>query len=209
MNGQDYSPFASCDWGYNAPGVVLWWFCLNSGGYHIIREFKFQGQSAEEVGAEIHRVNRDLGIKTLRYIAADPAMWQKTGAGRGESIAETLLRLRLPMRKSDHDRFNGWMRVHQLLRPMPGGARPWLTVDPSCRYLIRTLPGLVQDKHNPDDLDTTGDDHAADALRYGAMSRPMPQAQARPVEPAPPVNSWGWWRNWHAEQERPKGVLRG
>lgn len=162
------------DWGFNAKGVHLWWLCLPDGEYHIVRELVFHQMTAEMVGAAIHRETKDLGVRLLRYIACDPAMWQKTGAGRGESIAETLMRLRLPVRKSDNDRFSGWMRVHELLRAKPDGRGPWLTVDPSCKYLIRTLPAMVQDKNDPDDLDSSKEDHACDALRYGAMSRPSP-----------------------------------
>lgn len=178
MNLEDFSPFASCDWGYNAPGEILWWLCRLDGGYHIIRELKFQHMTAEDVGARMWKITReDLGLRGVRWVAADPAMWQRTGAGRGESVAETLLRMGLPMRRSDNNRYLGWLRVHELLRPMPDGLRPWLTVDPSCTYLIRTMAAMVQDPNDPDDLDTRGEDHACDALRYGAMSRPSPLAK--------------------------------
>ena len=191
----DCEAFGSMDWGWNSPGVHLWWICLPDGRYHVAREFKFQAQTAEQVGKAIHDETKALGLQRLRYIACDPAMWQKTGAGRGESIAETLLRLRLPVRKSDNDRFLGWLRVHEMLRDHPDGDGPFLTIDPSCKYLIRTLPAMVQDKNDPDDLDSSKDDHAVDALRYGAMSRPSPTRIV--TDQAAPVNSWAWWRKHH------------
>jgi len=164
--------FASMDWGYNAPGCVLFWLCLLDGHYHIWREYKFQQTPVWDVGQEIKKRTKALGLK-LDYLVADPAMWQHTGAGRGEAIAETLQRAGLPMRRGDNDRKNGWQRVHELLRTAPDGT-PWLTVeaDPHCGYLRRTIANAMSDKHDPDDVDTKGDDHALDALRYGAMSRP-------------------------------------
>jgi hypothetical protein len=201
----DLEAFGSMDWGWNSPGVHLWWLCLPDGALHIAREFKFQGMTAEQVGKAIHDGTKALGLPRLRYIACDPAMWQKTGAGRGESIAETLLRLRLPARKSDNDRFNGWMRVHELLRAMAEGPRPWLTIDPSCRYLIRTIPAMVQDKNDPDDLDSSKDDHAVDALRYGAMSRPRPTTITEKVEIKP--NSMAWWKKYPTGRAEASGVL--
>jgi hypothetical protein len=42
----------------------------------------------------------------------------------------------------------------------------------TCVHLIRTLPALQHDTDNPEDCDTTGEDHAPDAWRYGLMSRP-------------------------------------
>ena len=165
--------FGAMDWGYNAPGYMAWVACLPDGHYHVAQEYKFQQTAAETVGQQIRAVTEAMGITRLRYIACDPSMKHKTGHGRGESILETLSRLRLPMRASDNDRNNGWLRMHQMLQPAPDG-RPWLTVDPSCRYLRRTLPAMQQDTHDPEDLDTTQDDHAVDALRYGLMSRPGP-----------------------------------
>jgi hypothetical protein len=188
VNG-DIEHFASLDWGYSAPGVCLWWACLPDGKYHVRKELKFKGESAEAVGKKIRTITADLGIQKLRYIAADPAMWQKTGAGKGEAIAETLLRMRLPMRKSDNDRFNGWLRIHELLKGQ------WITVDGiQCPYLLRTLPAMVQDDHDPEDIDTTQEDHAVDALRYGAMSRPSPTRLVTNDQPGP--GTWGYETTW-------------
>jgi hypothetical protein len=57
-------------------------------------------------------------------------------------------------------------------------------MDPSCRYLLRTLPIQEQSPHDADDVDTHGDDHGVDALRYLANSRPSP---TRSRADAPPV----------------------
>ena len=186
--------FGSMDWGYNAPGVMLWWCALPDGHYWIGKEWKFQGRSAEEVAETVKAETKALGIKRLRYIACDPSMKAKTGHARGESIMETLIRKGLPMRASDNDRLNGWIRCHQLLREAPDGT-PWLTISADCKYGRRTMPAMVQDKKNPDDMDTAKDDHWCDALRYGAMSRPSPTRIV--TDQAAPVNSWAWWRKHH------------
>lgn len=166
---RDTTVFNSCDWGFNAPGVILWWFHVGDGHWHIAREQKFQHESAETVAGKWLALRDELGVK-VQYVVADPSMWAKTGHGTGESIAETLLRYGLPMRKGDNDRKNGWQRCHELLRMAPDG-RPWLTVDVSCTYGLRSLPAQMSDRRDPDDIDTGGDDHWVDAWRYGAMSR--------------------------------------
>ena len=172
MPRRDLTCFGSLDWGYNSPGCFLLWVCLLDGHYHIWREYKFQFTPVWDVATDILTLLDELGV-TCKYIAADPACWQHTGAGTGEAIGETLLRAGLPVRPGDNNRRNGWQRVHELLRVAPDG-RPWLTVeaDPYCKYLRRTLAGAVSDKVDADDVDTKSDDHALDALRYGAMSRP-------------------------------------
>jgi hypothetical protein len=62
----------------------------------------------------------------------------------------------------------GWARIDELLRIQEDGY-PLLQVYDTCRDLIRTLPAMPRDKKNPEDVDTTTEDHLADALRYGAM----------------------------------------
>ncbi len=166
--------FCSQDWGYNAPGVIGWWACLADGHYHIAREQKFQGRTVEAVAHAWHELRKELKIERVRYVVADPSMWAKTGHGKGESIAETQSRLRMPMRRGDNDRKNGWQRCHELFRLDPATGTPWLTVDSSCTYGCRSIPAQVSDDKDPDDIDTHGDDHWADMLRYGAMSRPSP-----------------------------------
>jgi hypothetical protein len=55
---------------------------------------------------------------------------------------------------------------------------------PECRYLIRSIAAAVSDDKDPDDVDTKTDDHALDAWRYGAMSRPNPSSKSyTPVYP--------------------------
>lgn len=198
--------FCSLDWGWNSPGVILWWAVLPDGHYHIADEWKFQGVTADEAATEIKRKNEALGIKQLRYIVCDPAMKGKTGAGKGESIFETLIRRGLPMRAGDNDRFNGWQRCQALLRESPNG-RPWLTVDERCRYGRRTIPAQVQDKHDPDDVDTNKDDHWVDAFRYGAMSRPVPVRRRHEPEREFAPGTWGFARRQLERSERRPGVL--
>lgn len=195
--------FGSLDWGWRTGCFVLW-AALPDGHYHIVRDWKFGGLTADQFASKLTPMLASVGAARLRYIACDPAMNQKTGAGRGESILETLRRRGLPVRPSDNDRYNGAQRCHELLALAPDGV-PWVTFSPECGYLRRTLPTLVSDPHNPDDVDTTGDDHGYDAWRFGAMSRPAPASTVK--TDAYPVNSWGWWEQYHARQDR-GGVLQ-
>ena len=176
--------FRSLDWGRNQPGDVLWWAILPDHQLYIRKEWKFQGMSEQEVAAGVKAIDEELGLKKMSYTAADPAIFNKTGSTHtdikfvGQSIGESLNHYGLKLIKADHDRFNGWGRCHALLRPAPDGV-PWIRVHPDCRYLIRSIAGAVSDDKNPDDVDTESDDHALDAWRYGAMSRPHPLGQKK------------------------------
>lgn len=186
----DLEWFASLDWGFNAPFACYWWLCLTDGRYHIVREWKQSGVYAEEFAERFWKISReDLGLGRPRYVVAGGDIRNKSGVkgAKGESVFETLSYYGLPLRDADRDRKNGWYRVHELLRPSPFGT-PWLTVDPSCKYLIRTLAAAPQDKDDEDEIDPKfSDDHGLESVRYGAMSRPSPTVITR----APKVGSVG------------------
>jgi hypothetical protein len=56
--------------------------------------------------------------------------------------------------------------LHNWLSLAPDGV-PYMVVNPSCENLRRTLPMLVYDENKVDDINTAGEDHAYDAIRYG------------------------------------------
>lgn len=180
------------DWGYNGPGVLLWAAALPNGALHIAREWRFTELVDEEIAAGFHQRTKQMRVK-VRYVAGDWSMWIRDGRSknRGQSRAETLIRAGMPLRKAENAREDGWSRMHSWLRVpkddlgVPTGP-PLLTIDPTCTYLRRTIPSQRSSKTNPDDVDTTGDDHGVDALRYLLMSRPFPsqmQAKAQRYNP--------------------------
>lgn len=60
----------------------------------------------------------------------------------------------------------GWNEIYQRLND------GMLFITSNCEHLIRTLQGLVHDEKNMEDINTKGEDHLPDALRYLLMSRP-------------------------------------
>jgi hypothetical protein len=186
---------AAMDWGFHARGCIGWAAVLPGHRIHLMREWAFTEIVDEEIAAGFHQRTKDLGIK-VQYVAGDPSMWIRDGrnAHRGQSRAETFIRAGMPMRKAENAREDGWSRLHSFLRvPRDADGQvlgdPLLTIDETCRYLRRSIPAQQSDKTNADDVDTKGDDHGVDMLRYLAMSRPNP-ASARP-DPIPPVGTWG------------------
>lgn len=182
--------FRSLDWGYHDPAVVLWWTVLDDGHLHIARERKFTGLTPEEAFRDVVKpVDDELGLprpRTSLHTFASPDMWQRRGQV-GETLQETARRVGWPLRPAKTERHNGWMRVQSLLRPDPSG-RPWLTIDPSCKYLIRSLQTAVSDKHDPEDV-SQHDDHALESARYGAMSRPAPKSRGVIERPRGPFDA--------------------
>ena len=179
---RDLEFFTSMDGGFNAPMSMHWWLCLPDGRFHICREWKEVGVWAEDLAQRFWKITRnDLGLGRPRYVVAGGDIDAKHGikTAHGETVFETLQYYGMPMKRADRDRLNGWYRIHELLRPSPYWT-PWLTVDPSCTYLIRTIAAAPQDEEHPDELDPHfSDDHALEDVRYGAMSRPSPTVRVR------------------------------
>jgi len=191
--------FRAVDWGYVKPGCCLWIAVGPEGRAYVRHEWLPQRVVNAEQATTIAQKTKDFGIKVMSSVA-DTGMWTPDGDS-GESPAETYARHGVPLQQADKERVAGWARLRHWLRDAPDGV-PWLLVHPDCAYLARTLPSLVSAVTKPEDVDSDGEDHAADALRYFVMSRPAPgQGTATPV--ATP-----WSLKWvKAQQPVARGLL--
>jgi hypothetical protein len=54
---------------------------------------------------------------------------------------------------------------------------PMFYVFSTCRHFIRTVPELVYDSADVEDIDTDGEDHIYDECRYVAMAHPIRKNQ--------------------------------
>ncbi|MBP2639011.1 MAG: hypothetical protein H6Q72_4918, partial [Firmicutes bacterium] len=50
-------------------------------------------------------------------------------------------------------------------------------------HAIRTIPNLTHDKHDPEKVDTNGEDHMNDLVGYACLSRPYTPQLAEPEKP--------------------------
>jgi hypothetical protein len=175
--------FRSFDWGSARPFSVGWW-AIADGTWPsidplpygaIFRYREWYGASAPNVGLHM---TADMVAKQLlemedgeriRYAVADPAIFIRNG---GPSIAESMARCR--WRRADNKRIPGWEQVRQRLagEKFNGEEKPMMYFADCCEDTLRTLPALQHDEDNQEDLDTDGEDHAADDIRYACMSRP-------------------------------------
>ena len=171
--------YRSFDWGYNKPFSCGWWAVDYDGVVYRILELYGCTKTPNEgvkwtppqVFAEIHRIeteHRWLAGKKIIGIA-DPAIWD---AETGESIADVAARHQVFFTPGDHKRIPGWMQVHYRFAFDDNGF-PQMYVFSNCKAFIRTIPLLQYDEHKPEDLDTDGEDHVADEVRYFCMSRPI------------------------------------
>ncbi len=176
--------YRSFDWGYAKPFSCGWWAVDGDG--RLYRILELYGATEPDVGVkwdpdrvfsrihEIEKEHRWLRDKTITGIA-DPAIFE---AQTGESIAQRAAKHQVYFSPGDHKRLPGWMQVHYRLA-FDSEGKPGMYIFKNCADTLRTLPQLLFDKYKPEDLDTTGEDHAADEIRYLCMARPMAPVQVR------------------------------
>lgn len=179
--------YRSFDWGYNKPFSCGWWAVDHDGVVYRILELygctktpnegvKWTPPQVFSKIAEIERDHRWLMGKKIIGIA-DPAIWD---AETGESIADVAAKHQVYFQPGDHKRIPGWMQMHYRFAFDENGY-PMMYVFSNCKAFIRTIPLLQYDEHKPEDLDTDGEDHVADEVRYFCMSRPIkPRAAVKP-----------------------------
>ena len=192
---QSWKIYRSFDWGYNKPFSCGWWAVDHDGVVYRILEFYGCNGTPNEgvrwppakVFAEIHRIEQEHPYLAGKQIVgiADPAIWD---AETGESIADVAARHQVFFTRGDNKRIPGWMQLHYRLAFDEEGF-PLLYVFSTCKAFIRTLPLLRYDEKKCEDLDTDGEDHAADEARYFCMARPVkpPAAAGADTYPQSPL----------------------
>lgn len=130
---------------------------------------------AEEVGRQIFDMEKY--DPKIEYGVLDPAAFSKDG---GPSIAERIYTgsgSKILFRRADNARvarkgsIGGWDQMRSRLIG-EDDQRPMAVCFSTCTNSIRTIPVMQHDSDNLEDMNTDGEDHAADDWRYGCMSRP-------------------------------------
>lgn len=171
----DWPRYRCMDWGYSRPFAIYWFAVDYDGKIIVYREFYGCKEGKANVGiemdpiqvgkvmAEVEGEERKRGIDI--FGVADPAMWSTQG---GPSIMDQLLQGYTEAGghapgwiKAENNRLLGKQQIHGRLKHRK------LIVSRRCFHLIRTLPALVYDPIRVEDVDTKGEDHAYDAVRYG------------------------------------------
>ena len=163
------------DFGYSRPFSVGWWAISPDGALCRIRElYGCTGTPNEGVRWEPARIAREIKKieqddpnirgRTVRGVA-DPSICDES---RGESVAQMMEREGIFFDRGDNSRIAGKMQVHHRLAFDQNGA-PGLTVFSTCRHFIRTVPALVYDPVNVEDVNTAMEDHIYDEMRYVVM----------------------------------------
>lgn len=206
---EDWIRFRSADWGSYHPASIGWWAIaadehqITSDGRRVtiprgalIRYREWYTASSPNIGLKLTAeqladgiIDREEQDPKLSYGVADPSMFAEDGGpSHAERLNTALLHAGLiSFRPADNKRvpqrgaMGGWDQMRARLIGIAGS--PMLYCFSTCRDSIRTIPVLQHDQAKPEDLDSDGEDHAADEWRYACMSRPWQKEKAVPEQP--------------------------
>ena len=179
--------YMTYDWGFGAPFSIGWWWTDEDGrGYRFSEWYGWNGQpntglrwTDDQVAEGIIDREKDLGIWGRHIIRwAGPDCFNKKpdykGGGQGESTAETFSKYGIHLTPGDPDRKLKIRKFRERMRiPKNDNEMPMIVVYNTCSDgFIRTIPNLVVNKNNIEDVDTSQEDHVYDEACHFVMGRP-------------------------------------
>ncbi len=177
--------------GRNGTTSCHWHALDNDGNNWIYREYYATGFDSDEHAQNIWQMSHyhdefgNLVAEDYEWSVMDSSAWAKMGAS--ETTAEVYLRVweeldsehaaitgRDALMPAHKERVMGWDIVHQYLRWFSTDSEgkvteefdPKLKIMDNCPNLIRTFPLATIAKNNNQDIDSNGEDHALDEVRY-------------------------------------------
>lgn len=159
---------------YGMDMLAGYWIAVDECGNAYVYREVYQPGLIISIAAQHIRDMDDEGVYTY---FAPPDLWNRR-QDTGKSAAEIFWENGVPVVKAKNDRMMGWMALHEWLQPQLnefGATVPRLRIFSNCTELIRTLPAVLVDKKNPNDVAKEPHEltHAPDAIRYFVAGRPL------------------------------------
>ena len=168
--------FRAFDYGESSPSACYWLRVDYDGHLWAYRELYGAGMIYSAFAQRVLELT--AADEAIRYTVAPPdvfAVMRGGGITGAEVLQDNGLAV-VPASRSGQvimGRVEGW----RVMREWLAGGRLHVHTR-NCRNWWRTVPSLIHDEHNPEDLDSDSEDHAADAMRYALVSRPEPDSKA-------------------------------
>ena len=178
----DWMRVGGIDYGSAKPYCHLWVAInQNYGRVYVYREdYAARLSTKQQANRILAKTGEDEEILAT---FCDPAMARQYENDISTNAIDEYAKYGVYLTAGTRQRVAGKMKIDNLLEDRPDGM-PGLIIAPGCTNLIGQLDTLVRDPINPEDVDTTDEDHAYDALRY-ALSRfrePITYEDQRPSQ---------------------------
>lgn len=192
--------YMTYDWGFGKPFSMGWWWVDADGRiYRFAEWYGWNGMPNEGIRWEDSRVAEGLIEKEreltntdiinywtsprVRYAGHD--CWNKKpdykGGGQGKSTSEIFAERGIYLTKGDSNRSLKIRQFRERLKIVEG-EMPMMMVYSTCEQFIRTITTLQTDPHDPEDIDSKGEDHIYDEACHICMARPMSLKEPKKIK---------------------------
>ena len=159
------------DYGFSPhPSAVYWLAQMNSNHVICYRELYETRLRFDQLAARIAAMTTE--DEEISVVVADPSVVSKE-KDDGNTFEDEFNALGYTVIGGKNERIEGWNLVRKYLSPYedPNSGRliAKLSVTENCTNLIRTIPEMVHDTVRVEDMNTKGEDHPSDSIRYGLM----------------------------------------
>ena len=179
--GREYNKkYIGIDWGFSAPFACIWIEVTPDNRVFCYRELYGTEKHPSEWGQEIMDMTGD---EDIFMSLGDPSMWARNPMSwnashspmyTDKSIAVALGQYIPNLVPANNSRVIGWRNMAQLMHYTEDMMPNFYILKDKCPNLTRTLPEMIRDDKNPEDIDTTLEDHICDAIRYALTHTQAP-----------------------------------
>lgn len=196
--------YMTYDWGFGKPFSIGWWWVDGDGRLFRFAEwYGWNGTADEglripdtEVVQGIKEREETLGIDTsnITRLAGHDCFAKKPdykGGGQGKSTAEVFGEAGIYLTVGDPTRHLKIRQFRERLRPRnEEDGRPMMYIAECCKAFLRTIPTLVMDENQVEDIDTKTEDHVYDEACLICMARPLSAPKPKSVLPTEAEKDW-------------------
>lgn len=166
---------------YGLDMLAHYWAAIDPNGNAFIYKELYE---SDLIISEAAKRITEMTNEQVRLTYAPPDLWNRRQE-TGKSAADIFRENGITLHKASNDRVNGWLNVKEWIKPYETrdeqtGEKVMtskLKIFSNCKNLIRTLPQLLRDEKDPNDVSTEPHEltHAPDALRYFCSMRVAPK----------------------------------
>jgi phage terminase large subunit len=180
-----YNCYRSLDWGFSKPFSIGWWYIDYDGNTVRYREYygctgdpdKGLRMDPYSVGLKIAEMEQEEKGQ-IQYGVADTSCWYNDDGGipvinliNKALMERECVPFGMKADKAKGSRISGKMQLHYRFQNSLDKKANGIYICENCRDFIRTIPALIYDRVNVEDVDTTQEDHIYDETRYFLGSR--------------------------------------
>ncbi len=185
--------YVTYDWGFGKPFSMGWWWVDGDGRIYRFHErygwaniadtgMRLSDDEVAEIMKSEEKRHKIPTNQVVRRIAGRDCFAKRAnpfGGGQGPATNTVFMAHGLKLTPGDSSRdlkirqFHNRLTIPTREDGTPTGERPMMLIYDTCEHFIRTIPDLVADTNNIEDVDTAGEDHVYDEACHVMMARPI------------------------------------